>query len=153
VRVWAIGSTLWRAWPICAPAAATAVLNSVPVGGAAGRAEPAARPSASVGRAAGSQRCAACPPDNPRTKARRLRMDLLTYKSCEWIWWICAGPRWFSASLDAASTDDVGQRRELREGGGSGSRRWWRERGVRNVRRRAHLSRVRRVGFVPEQTS
>jgi hypothetical protein len=35
-------------------------------------------------------------------------MDLLTYKSCEWIWWICAGPRWFSASLDAASTDDVG---------------------------------------------
>jgi hypothetical protein len=31
-----------------APAAATAVFNSVPVGGAAGRAEPAARPSASV---------------------------------------------------------------------------------------------------------
>jgi hypothetical protein len=42
-------------------------------------------------------------------------MDLLTYKSCEWIWWICAGPRWFRASLDAASTDDVEHDDDARE--------------------------------------
>jgi hypothetical protein len=36
------------------------------------------------------------------------RTNLLTYKSYEWIWWICTGPRWFSSSLDATSTDDVG---------------------------------------------
>jgi hypothetical protein len=91
--VWAIGSTLWRAWPICAPAAATAVLNSVPVGGAAGRAEPAARPSASVGRAAGSQRRAACPPGQPKNEGpptangsvnlQELRMDLVDLRRAQ----------------------------------------------------------------------
>jgi len=43
----------------------------------------------------------------PRSDAAKPRCCCCRNMICAWICWICAGPRWFSASPAAASTDDV----------------------------------------------